>query len=60
MKIILSLSLFSLSTVTVLMHANLGAVPSDPVNLVLLILYLLLLPLAMLTGHLGGKISFGG
>jgi predicted heme/steroid binding protein/uncharacterized membrane protein len=58
-KMAVSLLLFICAAAVVAVHTARGILPAAPVDLLLVVLYLLLLPLAVATGHTGGKIVFG-
>ena len=58
-KMTVSLLLFVYTAVIVYIHTVRGVLPPEPVDILMLILYLLLLPLTVATGHTGGKIVFG-
>lgn len=58
-KIIVSLTLLLYTAVVMFIHAGKGMLPVDPVDIPMLVLYLVLIPLAAVTGRTGGKIVFG-
>ncbi|MBN2241699.1 MAG: hypothetical protein JW793_03335 [Acidobacteria bacterium] len=58
-KMTVSLLLFFYTAVVVSVHTARGILPVEPVDILMLVLYLLLIPLAVATGHTGGKIVFG-
>lgn len=58
-KMSVSLLLFLYSVVVVSIHTGRGVLPADPVDIVMTVLYLVLIPLTVVTGHTGGKIVFG-
>lgn len=58
-KISVSILLMLFSAAAVYVHSLKGILPLDPVDMPVLILYLVLVPLAAVTGHTGGKIVFG-
>ena len=58
-KMTMSLILFVYTAVVVYVHTERGILLPDPVDILMLILYLLVVPVAVVTGHTGGKIVFG-
>lgn len=58
-KITVSLLLFVYTAVVMYFHTARGVLPADPPDLLMLVLYLIIIPLAVVTGHTGGKIVFG-
>ena len=58
-KMTMSLLLFVYTAVVVYIHYVRGVLLPEPVDILMLILYLVMVPLAVATGHTGGKIVFG-
>lgn len=58
-KMTMSLLLFVYTAVVVYIHTARGILLPEPVDISMLILYLLIVPFAVVTGHTGGKIVFG-
>ena len=58
-KVTCSLLLFFYAAVVVNIHTGKGILPADPVDVLMMSLYLVLIPLSVATGHAGGKIVFG-
>jgi predicted heme/steroid binding protein/uncharacterized membrane protein len=58
-KMTMSLLLFIYTAAVVYIHTVRGILAPEPGDILMLILYLLLVPLAVVTGHTGGKIVFG-
>ena len=58
-KMTCSLLLFLYAAEVVYIHAGKGILAADPVDILMLTLYLVLIPLSVATGHTGGKIVFG-
>jgi predicted heme/steroid binding protein/uncharacterized membrane protein len=58
-KMTMSLLLFFCTAVVVSIHTARGVLTPEPIDILMVILYLLLIPLAVVTGHTGGKIVFG-
>ena len=58
-KMTASLLLFVYTTVVIYFHTSKGILAPEPVDISMLILYLIIVPLAVVTGHTGGKIVFG-
>jgi len=59
LKMSLSLLLFMVTSVVIFIHTGRGILPPSPVDTSMVILYLILMPLSIATGHTGGKIVFG-
>ncbi len=59
LKMTMSLLLFFYTAVVVSIHTVRGILLPEPIDILMLILYLMLVPLAVATGHTGGKIVFG-
>jgi predicted heme/steroid binding protein/uncharacterized membrane protein len=57
-KMTVSLLLFVYTAAVVYIHTVRGILSPEPADVLMLILYLLLIPLAGITGHTGGKIAF--
>jgi predicted heme/steroid binding protein/uncharacterized membrane protein len=58
-KMTMSLLLFLYTALVVYIHTVRGILLPEPVDILMVILYLLMVPLAVVTGHTGGKIVFG-
>ncbi|MBN2319245.1 MAG: hypothetical protein JXR49_09220 [Acidobacteria bacterium] len=58
-KMTMSLLLFVYTAAVVYIHTVRGILLPEPIDILMVILYLLLVPLAVVTGHTGGKIVFG-
>lgn len=58
-KMTMSLLLFFCTAVVIYIHTVKGVLVPEPINISMVVLYLLLIPLTVITGHTGGKIAFG-
>ena len=58
-KLVMSTLLLIYGAVVIYIHSTMGTIPPEPLNLMLLLLYLILLPIIVAIGHAGGKIVFG-
>ncbi len=58
-KMTMSLLLFVYTAAVVYIHTVRGVLMPEPVDILMMILYLLMMLLAVITGHTGGKIVFG-
>ncbi len=58
-KMSMSILLFVYTPVVIYAHSTTGMLSPEPIDALIMILYLLLIPIAAATGHAGGKIVFG-